>query len=87
MLAIGILDMNHLISIVNLRTIFGHTANEDFFLDRYLPKFSDIGRTRTDFFLKLTPLIVTRNQSFRKFVRLRSFPITAYLFGSASVSD
>ena len=31
MLAIGILDMNHIISSVNLRAIFGHIANEENF--------------------------------------------------------
>ena len=47
--------MIHIIAIVNLRThhYFGQ------FLDRDLRNFSDIGRTRTDFFLKLAPLLFT----------------------------
>ena len=56
MLAIGMLVKNHIIPLVNVRTIFGHIPTSDIFLDRDLPNFSDIGRTRTDIFLKLSPL-------------------------------
>ena len=52
------LDMSHIIATVNARTIFGHPYFGQF-LDRYLPNFSDIGRTRTDFSLKPAPLVHT----------------------------
>ena len=41
--------VNHIMPIVSLRTIFGHTTNLDIF-GQNLPKFSDIGRTRDRFF-------------------------------------
>ena len=51
-----ILDVNHIILIVNVRTISPYFGQ---YLDREVTNFSDIGRTRTDFCLKLTPLVVT----------------------------
>ena len=42
--------------------MFGQFSDEPFFgqfLDGQLPKFSDIGRTRTDFSLKVAPLVMT----------------------------
>ena len=52
--------ISRIIPIVNIRTIFGHTTNSDIFLTFFgLSSFSDIQRTRTDFFLKLAPLVRT----------------------------
>ena len=52
------LYMNHIISIGNVRTIFGHTPTSEIF-EQKSANFSDIGRTPTDFLLKLTPLVRT----------------------------
>ena len=57
LVACYVLHMNRIIPIVNVRAIFGHTHGSDIFLDRYLPNFSDIVRTRTDNFLQLAPLV------------------------------
>ena len=50
-----ILAMNHIIPIDNIRTIFGHLPTSSNFWSE-ISDFSDIGRTRTDFLLKLAQL-------------------------------
>ena len=52
--------MNHIIPTVNVLTIFRAHPYLGRFLERDRPNFSDIGRTRTDLFLKLAPLRCTQ---------------------------
>ena len=48
--------MNH-VTIGNVQTVFGHTPISDIFFVTNLLNFLDMGRTRIDFLLKLSPLV------------------------------